>query len=363
MDKHARRDDVNAADASATAPVILDGRRRLMQGAGRAVGAVGAALLAPATPSIGAVATALIARRAAASDYPSRTVQMINPFPPGGPSDILARLGGESLHKSLGQPFVVENRPGAGGNIGTQQVARANADGYTLLVGIDTTLTINPHIYRRPGFSLTDFRPVIILASSGLLLGVSPATGFRTLGELVDSGRQKALNFSTAGPGSPGHLSSAMLQQGYQVKATPISYKGNSPAVAAVASGEVDAGILATPGMLPQVKAGRIVPLAVTGRQRSALLPEVLTTSEAGFDQVQFEVLYLVLAPAATPQAIVDRLAGAFNEAMDRPAMVERMQTLDLFREGQTGEAASRRLADVSAQYQRLIDQIGLKVE
>lgn len=361
MDSHASDDEANGATGDAGGmPLIPFRRRQFLQGAGSAIGAT---LLPPAVASIGGIVTAGFATPVAASDYPSRTVQMINTFPPGGPSDILARLCGEYLHKSLGQPFVVDNRPGAGGNIGTQQVARANPDGYTLMVGIDTTLTINPHIYRRPGFSLDDFRPVIILASSGLLLGVNPATGFRTLGDLVDSGRQKPLNFSTAGPGSPGHLSSAMLQQAYQVKATPISYKGNTPAVTAVASGEVDAGILATPGMLPQVKAGKIVPLAVTGRQRSALLPEVPTTREAGFDQVQFEVLYIVLAPAATPQAIVDRLAGGFDEAMKQPAMVERMETLDLFREAQTGDAASRRLAEVSAQYKRLIDQIGLKVE
>ncbi len=313
--------------------------------------------------AIGATLAGPLARPAHAADYPSRTVQLINTFPPGGPSDILARLCGEHLHKALGQPFVVENRSGAGGNIGAQAVARATADGHTLLVGIDSTLTINPHIYRRPGFALDQFVPVIILANSGLLLGVNPATGFRSLDDLVSKGRQQALNFSTAGPGSPGHLSSAMLERGYQVKVNPISYKGNTPAVTAVASGEVDAGILATPGMLPQVGSGRIIPLAVTGRQRSALLPDVPTTSEAGFDQVQYEVLYIVMAPAGTPQAIVDRLAAAFKEALDEPALVERMKTLDLFRDGQSGEAASRRLAELSAQYQRLTGQIGLKVE
>lgn len=345
-----------------------NGRRRLVTGFGGVVAATMPVLRLGAGAGGLLAMTAGLASRpaaaaAAAADYPARTVQLINTFPPGGPSDILARLCGDHLHKTLGQPFVVENRPGAGGNIGAQAVARASPDGYTAMVGIDSTLTINPHIYRRPGFALDQFKPVIILASSGLLLGVSPATGFRTLEDLVKGGQQQALNFSTAGPGSPGHLSSAMLQQGYQVKVNPISYKGNTPAVTAVASGEVDAGILATPGMLPQVKAGKIIPLAVTGRQRSALLPEVPTTREAGFDKVQFEVLYLVMVPAATPQPIVDRLAGAFRDSLEQPSLAERMQTLDLFKDGQQGEAAGRRLADASAQYKRLIDQIGLKVE
>ena len=300
---------------------------------------------------------------ARAQAYPSRAVQLINTFPPGGPSDILARLCAEHLHRQTGQPFIVDNRAGASGNIGAQAVARGKPDGYTLMVGIDSTVTINPHIYRQPGFSLDDFVPVTILASSGLLLGVSPKTGWRSLKDLVAAGRSKSLNFATAGPGSPGHITAAMLQQAYQVQVTPIGYKGNTPAVTAVASDEVDAGILATPGMLPQVRSGRIVPLAVTGKRRSALLPDVPTMAEAGFAEVQFEVLYLVMAPKATPAPIVAQLASAFTEAMKQPSVGERLQTLDLYEEGVTGAAAVQRLADASARYHAIVDKVGLKVE
>lgn len=322
-------------------------------------------------PFLGAVTTACLATLAGsglvglarADSYPARTVQLINTFPPGGPSDILARLCGENLHKSFGQPFVVENRAGAGGNIGAQAVARARPDGHTLMVGIDSTLTINPHLYRRPGFALADFEPVIILANSGLLLGVAPQTGFRTMADLIKGGRERALNFSTAGPGSPGHITGAMLQDAYQVQVTPIGYKGNTPAVAAVASGEVDAGILATPGMLPQIQAGRILPLAVTGQRRSALLPDVPTLQEAGFGEVHFEVLYLVMAPKGTPAAIIDRLASGFGAAMKQPAIVDRLQALDLFDDLATGEAAARRLAEASQRYQAIVNKVGLKAE
>ena len=326
------------------------GRRPLLRG-------LGAACL------LGGMPLSWSSRAVGAGGYPARAVQVINTFPPGGPSDILARLCSEYLHQSFGQPFVVENRAGASGNIGAQAVANARPDGQTLMIGIDSTLTINPHIYRQPGFSLDDFTPVTILASSGLLLGVTPKTGFRSMKELVEAGRSQSLNFSTAGPGSPGHITAAMLQQAYQVRLTPIGYKGNTPAVTAVASEEVDAGILATPGMLPQVRAGRIVPLAVTGKRRSALLPDVPTMEEAGFGEVQFEVLYIVMAPKGTPAAIIDSLAAAFGEAMRQPTVGERLRTLDLFEESVAGTAAGQRLAQTSARYRAIVDKVGLKVE
>jgi tripartite-type tricarboxylate transporter receptor subunit TctC len=295
--------------------------------------------------------------------YPDKPVKFINSFPPGGPSDILARAIAEVLSAQLHQTFVVENKAGASGSIGADAVAKAPADGYTVLVGIDTTLTVNPHIYKTMTFNPADLKPVIVMASSGLLVGVNPRTGFKTMKDLVAGAKSKSLSFSSAGAGSPGHLAIAVFDEATGAKLTHVPYKGNTPAVVAVISGEVDGGILATPGMLPHVKAGRISALAVTSRQRSKLAPDIPTVSEAGIPALEQEVLYVMSVPAATPDAVVQVLQKAVADALARPELQSRMLNLDLQYEGVTGAAASKRLADLSDHYARVIKATGLKVE
>jgi tripartite-type tricarboxylate transporter receptor subunit TctC len=295
--------------------------------------------------------------------YPSRPVKFVNAFPPGGPSDILARSIAEVLQSAFKQPFLVENKPGASGNIGAEAVAKAPPDGYAVLIGIDTTVTVNPHIYPGLPFKPADFKTVMVMASSGLLIGVHPSTGFKSLGDLIAAGKRKGLNFSSAGSGSPGHLASAVFTEATGVKINNIFYKGNTPAVTAVLSDEVDGGVLATPGMLPYVKAGRITALAVTSRQRSPLAPDVPTVGELGLKNLEQEVLYLAMVPAATPDAVVQTLQRAFAQALARPDLRARMSGLDMNPEGLTGEAAARRLSELSDRYARVIKATGLKVE
>ncbi len=299
----------------------------------------------------------------AQAPYPSKAVKFVNSFPPGGPSDLLARSIAEVLQTSLKQPFLVENRPGASGNVGTEVVAKSAPDGYTVLVGIDTTFTVNPHIYQAMPFKLADFKPLMIMASSGLLVGVHPSVGVKTMDELVSKGRTRPLNFSSAGSGSPGHLAVEMFADATRVRITHIPYKGNTPAVTAVLSGEVDGGVLATPGMLPHVKAGKITALAVTSRQRSRLAPDVPTVAEAGLKELEQEVLYVAMVPAATPDSVLQVLQRGFADALTRPVMQARMAALDLQYEGLTGAAADKRLADLSDRYSRVIRATGMKVE
>jgi tripartite-type tricarboxylate transporter receptor subunit TctC len=295
--------------------------------------------------------------------YPDKPVKFINSFPPGGPSDILARAIGDVLQGELHQPFVVENKAGASGSIGADAVAKAPADGYTVLVGIDTTLTVNPHIYKSMPFKPADLKPVIVMASSGLLVGMNPRTGIRSMKELVAAAKSKPLSFSSAGAGSPGHLAVEVFEEATGTKLDHIPYKGNTPAVLAVLSGEVDGGILATPGMLPHVKAGKINALAVTSRQRSKLAPEIPTVAEAGLPALEQEVLYGMWVPAATPDAVVQVLQKAVTDALARPAMQSRMLNLDLQYEGLTGAAAGKRLGALSDRYARVIRATGMKVE
>ncbi|TFZ03038.1 tripartite tricarboxylate transporter substrate binding protein [Ramlibacter henchirensis] len=310
-----------------------------------------------------ALALAAVPAAFAQGDWPSRPVKLIVNFPAGRPLDVLARSVGEALQGQFKQPFVVENRAGAGGNIGADAVAKAAADGHTVLFGIDSTFTVNPHIYKGMAFKPADLRPLVVMSSSGLLVGVHPSNGFKTMADLVAAGKAKGVSFSSAGSGSPGHLAAEMFTDATGMKITHVPYKGNAPAVTAVLSGEVTGGVLATPGMLPHVKAGKVTPLAVTSRQRSQLAPDVPTVGEAGLPQLEQEVLYVVMVPAATPEPIAQKLQQGVAEALTRPEMRTRLQSLDMHHEGQQGAAAAKRLADLSERYGKVIRATGMKVE
>ncbi len=295
--------------------------------------------------------------------WPSKPVKFINSFPPGGPSDILARAVGDVLQKQFNQPFVVENKAGASGNVGADAVAKSAADGYTLLWGIDTTHTINPHIYKAMPFKDADLKPLVVISSSGLLLGVHPSTGLKSVKDFLQVARERSLNFSSGGNGSPGHLWVNMANLSASTRLVHIPYRGNSPAVMAVVAGEVDGGTLATPGMLPQVKGGKVNALAVTSSKRSRLAPEVPTVAEAGFKDLESEVLYVVMAPGNTPEPLMQTMAKAITEAMARPEQQARLNELDMAYEGLTGSAAAARLKKLSDQYGRIIRATGMKVD
>jgi tripartite-type tricarboxylate transporter receptor subunit TctC len=310
-----------------------------------------------------AAATLLVPSLAPAQAWPAKPVKFINNFPPGGPSDMIARSIADVLQNQFRQPFIVENKAGASGNIGADAVAKAPADGHTVLFGIDSTFTVNPHIYKGLPFKPGDLRPVMVMASSGLLVGVHPSTGFRTLQDLVAAGRKQPVTFSSAGSGSPGHLAAEVFNEAAGLKITHVPYKGNTPAVTAVLSGEVNGGALATPGMLPHVKAGKITALAVTSRKRSALAPGIPTVAEAGLPQLEQEVFYLAMVPAATPEPVAQAIEKALGDALGRAEVRARLENLDLHYEGLAGAAAGKRLADLSERYGKLILATGMKVE
>lgn len=306
---------------------------------------------------------ALAAGTAWAQSYPSKPIRFVSNFPAGGPADFLARTTGEYLTAQYKQPVVVENKPGAGGNIGADFVAKSPADGYTVLFGIDTTFTVNPYIYKGMAFKASDLKPIMVMVSSGLLVGAYPGTGLKTLKDLIAQGKGKGLNFSSAGSGSPGHLAAEIFMDAAGIKIQHVPYKGNTPAVTAVLAGEVDAGVLATPGMLPHVKAGKITALAVTSRQRSRSAPEIPTVAEVGLKDLELEVLYVAMVPAATPEPVVQVLQKAFTEALKRPDTQTQLAGMDLFYEGLTGPAATKRLSEQSQRYGRVVQSTGMKVE
>lgn len=300
---------------------------------------------------------------ALAQGFPSKPVRFIVNFPAGGPLDVLARSVAESMQAALKQPVVVENKAGAGGNIGADQAAKSPADGYTVLFSIDSVFTVNPHIYKSMPFKVEDFKPLMVMASSGMMMGAHPGTGLKTLKDLLSTGKSRTLNFASAGNGSPGHLALEILTDATQIKPQHITYKGNAPAVLAIVAGEVDAGVLATPGLLPHVKTGKINALAVTSRQRSKLAPDVPTVAEAGYKGLEQEVLYLAMVPAATPEPVTRALTQALVEAFKRPDIQTRLAGLDLFHEGLVGADAQKRVSDVSKRYAGIVKATGMQPE
>jgi tripartite-type tricarboxylate transporter receptor subunit TctC len=303
----------------------------------------------------------------AQTTWPTKPVRIVNNFPAGGPSDILARALAEGLNKASGQSVIVENKPGAGGNIGAAEVAKAAGDGGTVFCGIDTAFTVNPHIFPTMPFKLGnkagDLKPLLIISSNGLLMATSAAKGIRSMGELIALGKRGGANFSSGGAGSPGHLGVAIFSQAANVKITHVPYRGNSPAVLAIVSGEVDGGILSSTGLLPQVKAGKAVPIAMTSRARSKALPDVPTVKELGYPDLENEVITLCMVPGDTPEPLLASMQKATQAVFAQPAVQERINSMDMVYEGLTGAAANKRLNDLSVRYAKIVKATNMKVE
>ena len=299
----------------------------------------------------------------AQSAYPNKPIKLINNFPPGGPSDTIARALGNKLQATLGQPLVVDSKPGAAGNIGADFVAKSAPDGYTLLMTIDTPLTVSPALYPSMPFKPSDLRTVMIVSSSSLMLVAHPKLGVNNVDDFIKLAKTREINFSSAGNGSPGHIAAAMLSEKTGAKVNNVMYKGNTPAVLAIVSGEVDAAIIATPGLLPHVQAGKIKPLAVTSQKRSPMAPDVPTTAEAGLGGVEFEVIYLLMAPAATPESVITTLQKEFGAALGQADIRETLRNLDMTVLAETGAAADARLARARERYTATIKNAGIKFE
>ncbi len=314
------------------------------------------------TLALGALA-GLCSVGAQAAGYPDKPVKMLTNFPPGGPLDILGRALAIPLQASLKQPFVIDNRPGAGGNIGADLVAKSPADGYTILLSIDTTFTINPHLYASMPFEGKALKPLMIFSSSGLSFTVNPSVPAKTLPEFIALSKKQDFTFSSAGNGAPGHIAMELFANATGAKVTHVPYRGNAPAVLAMLSGEVQAGIVATPGVLPHLQAGKLRTLAVTGTQRSPLLPETPTVAELGLPGLGFDVLYLAMVPAATPEPVMNQLRTALTDALATPGVRERLTALDMVSLGETGAKAQARLDAASKRYGEIVKKTGMKVD
>ena len=256
-------------------------------------------------------ALALASGSAFAQTWPSKPIRVMVPFPPGGSTDIVARIMAQKLEKPLGQPLVVENRGGAGGTIGAAIGAKSAADGYSLTFGSTSTHVVAPSVYTKLEYDpVKDFAPISLVAVTPYLLAVNPNVAAKNLKELVDLMKKQPgkMNYASAGVGSTTHLAMEMLNLAAQTSATHVPYNGNGPAATALMGGQVEILFGSLPSLLPTAKSGRVRPLAVGTPKRSPSLPEVPTVAESGYPGFDASLWLAFFAPAGTPQAIVDRL-------------------------------------------------------
>jgi tripartite-type tricarboxylate transporter receptor subunit TctC len=254
-----------------------------------------------------------------AQTYPAKPVRVVIPYPPGSTPDIVGRTLSTKLQESLGQPFVVENRTGAGGNIGAEVVAKSPADGHTLLIGINGPAAINKFLYKGLSYdSDRDLTPISLLATSPQMLVTTPAVPAGAFREFVDYVRANPgrLSYGSVGSGSASHLTMELLKSDAKLFIVHIPYRGFPPAVTDMLAGNIDTMFAIIPAVLPQVRAGRLKALAVTGLKRSQLAPEVPSVAELGFPQLQSLAWIGLLAPAGTPPAVIGRLSDETVKAM-----------------------------------------------
>lgn len=251
----------------------------------------------------------LLAGSVWAQDYPNRTVRVVVPFPPGGAPDLVGRTLANRLSERLGQPFVVENRTGAGGNIAAEAVAKAAPDGYTLLATSDGPLVINPNVYKDLAFNtLRDFTPISIAASAGLVLMACPSFKPSTVGEVIEEAKRRKLTYATSGYGSSQHVAGELLKDAANIELTHVPYKGFGAAVGDAISCTVDLIFGAISTGIPHIRNGKLKAIAVTQPKRHAGLPGTSTFAEAGYPDVAVEAYMGLLAPAGTPREVVGKL-------------------------------------------------------
>ena len=313
-----------------------------------------------------ALLAALLAGGAAAQSYPAKPVRLMVPFPPGGSTDIIARIVAQKLSTQLGQAVVVDNRGGAGGTIGTAVVAKAAPDGYTLVVGTTSTHVVAPSVYAKLEYDpVKDFAPVGLMAVTPYLLVVNPAVQAKNVKELVELMRAQPgrLNYASAGVGSTTHLAMEMLKTASATYALHIPYNGNGPAGAAVIAGQVEILFGSLPAVLPHAKSGRVRALAVGTLKRSPSLPEVPTVAESGYPGFDASLWLGIMAPAGTPAAVIARLNKEVTAAVSAP------ETRDLLDKNgaevltSTPEEMAAMVRDGVAKYAKIVKAAGLTAQ
>jgi tripartite-type tricarboxylate transporter receptor subunit TctC len=316
-----------------------------------------------------AVTLALVASSvgaARAQPYPSKPIRFVVPYPAGGPLDTVARLLGQKVSESTRQPVIVDNKPGAGGNIGADAVAKAAPDGYTILMGAVATHAINPYLYASmPYDAARDFIPVTQIASTPNVLVVNPSVPASTVPEFIAYAKANPgkLNFGSGSTGSAGHLAGELFKTMAGVDMTHVPYKGAAPAMNDLIGGQIQLMFDNLASSLAQVRAGRIKALAVTTAKRSALAPQLPTIAESGLPGFDINTWFGLFVPAGTPRGVVERLHAEFTRALAAPDIREKMLNLGAEPVGSTPEQFAAYVRAEAAKYARVVKASGARAD
>jgi len=302
----------------------------------------------------------------AADVYPAKALRLIVPFPPGGPADALARLVGDKLSASLGKSVIVDNRPGAGGNIGMELGAKSAPDGYTLVLAPAGNLTVNPFLYRNVPYDVgRDFAPVTVIAAVPNVLVVHPSVPAKSVAELVRHAKAHpgTLNYSSPGNGSGAHLAGELFKSMTGVDIVHIPFNGIAPAVTAVVGGQVQIMFAGAPSALPQVKAGRLVALGVASPKRIAAAPDQPTLAESGLPGFDVTSWYSIVVPSGTPNDIIARLRSEIASALTQPDIQEKLAGLGAEPIGNTPAEFAAMLKVETAKWGKIVKDANIQAE
>lgn len=309
----------------------------------------------------------LVTTCALSQAFPSKPLRIIVPFPPGGGAESTARLMAQKLSEGLGQPVLVETRPGAGGNIGTEAVARAQPDGYTLLLAT-SGMTIQPHLQKTSWDPLRDFAPLGVVASYSLVIAAHPSVPAQTLPELITYAKAHPgqLSYGSSGSGGPLHLGAELFASQAGIKLLHVPYKGNAPMTLAILSGEINLVFDSPVGPLPNIRAGKLRALGTTGPRRSHNLPDVPTVRELrelNLPQFEYESWNGLAAPAGTPPEVLRRLSQEVKRISALPEVRERLSALGYDPRNDSAEEMAQLMANDLLRFGQVIKQVGIKLD
>lgn len=300
-----------------------------------------------------------------ADAYPDKPIRLLVAFPPGGPSDVLSRIVGQQLNAALGQSVVVDNRPGAGGNVAAEIAAKQPADGYTLLMANNSILAANAFLYKRLGFDPSkDFAPITLIGRQPNILVVSPSLGVNSVAELIAMAKAKPgqLNFGSSGNGTAAHLAGELFRLKAGIDIVHVAYPGVAPALTDLMSGQIQMMFATSVGAIPFLKSGSLKALAVSSAVRSPALPDLPTMQEAGVADFDATTWHGVVAPAHTPGPVIDRLNAATVQALHQPDVAKRLAGLGVDVVGDTPAAFAAYIKAESIKWGEVIKRAGVHI-
>jgi tripartite-type tricarboxylate transporter receptor subunit TctC len=313
-----------------------------------------------------ALAASTLATSAFAQAWPTRPIRIVVPFPPGGGTDIIARETSQKVAAATGWTFVIDNKPGAGGNLGVDSVAKSPADGYTLVLGQTSNLAINPTLYAKmPYDSQKDLAPIVRLADAPLVMVTGAGTPYKTLADAVNAAKAKPgyLNFASPGNGTVAHLTSEMFQKASGIKTQHVPYKGAAAAMTDLMSGTVELYMSSVPTLIGQIRNNKLRPLAVTSAKRVDDLPDVPTINESGYKGFDAISWFGLLAPAGTPKDVIAKLNAEFNKALQHPDLRKKLGDQGADAAGGTPEQFAALIKDEIPRWGKIVRESGAKVD